>query len=145
AWTAIVANADSTATVASGGATARVVRRAKSAMTAPANRHPATRSKNDEHEPRRGCPPSVLPPPQDLSVLRGQHAQDRLQGREAPAALHLGARQDRAEPHHGGIGEEAARAGDRDQALALSRAAPLRDPLTGGSVLRVEPRRRRNK
>src|SRR5262249_37649840 len=89
----------------------------------------ATRSKNDEHV-ARWCPSSVLPPPQDLSVLGRQRAQDRLQGRQAAAALHLGARQDRAEPHHRGIGEEAARARHRDQAGALSRAAAIRDPLT---------------
>ena len=57
---------------------------------------------------RRSCPPSVLPPPQDLPVLRRQCAEDRLQGRQAAAALRLRARQDRAEPHHGGVGEETA-------------------------------------
>ena len=59
----------------------------------------------------------VLPPPQDLSVLRRQRAQDRLQGRAAAAALHLGARQDRAEPHHRGVGKK-----QRELARAIKRA-----------------------
>src|SRR5262249_20060684 len=48
-----------------------------------------------------------------------------LQGREAAAALHLGARQDRAEPHHRRLGQEAARVGSGHQALALSCPAAL--------------------
>ena len=52
--------------------------------------------------------PPLLPPPQDLPVHRRQRAEDRLQGREAVAALRLGARQDRAEPHHRGLDQEAA-------------------------------------
>src|SRR5262249_32826516 len=64
-------------------------------------------------------PPAVLPPPQDLSVLRRQRAQDRLQGRTALAALRLRARQDRAKPDHGGIRQEAARARARHQARPL--------------------------
>ena len=77
--------------------------------------------------------PSVLPPPQDLPVLRRQRAEDRLQGRQAPAALRLRARQDRAEPHHRGVGQEAARARAGDQARALPRPAALRDPLDATS------------
>src|SRR5262245_5726768 len=42
--------------------------------------------------------PPVFPPPQDLSVFRRQCAEDRLQGREAPSALCIRARQDRAKP-----------------------------------------------
>ena len=71
--------------------------------------------------------PSVLPPAQDLPVLRRQCAEDRLQGRQAVAALRVGARQDRAEPHHRGVGQEAARTGAGDQTLALPRPAALRD------------------
>ena len=73
--------------------------------------------------------PAVLPPPQDLPVLRRQRAQDRLQGRAAAAALRLRARQDRAEPHHRGVGQEAARTRPGDQARAFPRAAALRDPI----------------
>ena len=54
-----------------------------------------------------------------------ERAQDRLQGRAAAAALHLRARQDRAEPHHRGLDQEAARAVARDQARALSRPSAL--------------------
>ena len=46
------------------------------------------------------------------------------------AALRLRARQDRAEPDHGGVGQEAARARPGDQARALSRPVALRDPVT---------------
>ena len=77
---------------------------------------------------QRRRPPAVLPPPQDLPVLRRQRAEDRLQGRQAAAALRLRARQDRAEPHHRGVGQEAARARAGDQARALPRPAALRDP-----------------
>src|SRR4051794_36497653 len=66
--------------------------------------------------------PSVLPQAQDLPVLGAERAEDRLQGHEAPVPLRLGARQDRAVPDHGGFGEEAARARDRDQAGPLPRA-----------------------
>src|SRR5262245_50298087 len=52
--------------------------------------------------------PAVLPAPQDLSVLRPERAEDRLQGCSPVAALHLGARQDRALAHHRGFGQEAA-------------------------------------
>src|SRR3990167_5272093 len=62
-----------------------------------------------------------------LSIRRRQCAEDRLQGRKAAATLRVGARQDRAEPHHGGVGQEAARTGAGDQALALPRPAALRN------------------
>src|SRR5262245_26021556 len=52
---------------------------------------------------------SLHPPSQVLPVLRRQRAEDRLQGRAPPPALHLGARQDRAEPHFRGLVQEAAR------------------------------------
>src|SRR6266446_6441620 len=77
-------------------------------------------------------PPSVLPAPQDLPVLGGERAQDRPQGREALAALRIGARQDRAEPHHRSVGQEAARACAGDQTRTVSRPAALRDPLSAG-------------
>ena len=51
---------------------------------------------------------------------------DRLQGREAPAALHLRARQDRAVADHRRLVQEAARARPRHQALALPRPPALR-------------------
>src|SRR5690554_2036575 len=54
--------------------------------------------------------PSVHAPAQDLPVLGRRRAEDRLQGREAPAAVRLRARQDRAEPHHGRVRDQAARA-----------------------------------
>ena len=76
-----------------------------------------------------GATPAVLPPPQELPVLGRQRAEDRLQGRQAAAAVRVRARQDRSEPHHRGLGEEAARARPSDQARALSWAAALRDPL----------------
>src|SRR5829696_3110789 len=78
---------------------------------------------------RRRSPPPVLPQAQDLPLLGGERAEDRLQGYEAALALHLGARQDRALADHGGLGQEAARALDRDQARPLSRALALRDPV----------------
>src|SRR5262245_50686171 len=73
--------------------------------------------------------PPILSPPQDLPVLRDQCAEDRLQGRAASATLRFRARQDRAEPDHGGFRQEAARARARHQARPLSRLAALRDPL----------------
>src|SRR3984893_9699111 len=78
---------------------------------------------------RRRWTPAVLSPPQELPVLRRQRAEDRLQGRQAVAALRVGARQDRSEPHYGGLGEEAAGARPSDQACALSWAAALRNPV----------------
>src|ERR1700685_836514 len=73
--------------------------------------------------------PAVLSPPQELPVLWRQCAEDRLQGRQALAALRVGARQDRSEPHHRGFGEEAARARPSDQACALPWAFALRNPV----------------
>src|SRR5215475_13403755 len=88
-----------------------------------------TRSKNDG--PRTNADtPAVLPPPQDLPVLGRQRPQDRLQRRAPAAALCFRARQDRAKPHHRGVGEEAAGACAGDQARALSWTAALRDPLS---------------
>src|SRR5690606_13045172 len=73
--------------------------------------------------PRRAA--SVPPSPQDVPVLWRQRAQDRLQGLASARALHLRARQDRAEPYHRGVGEQAARAGQGHQACALSGPSAL--------------------
>src|ERR1700728_3217730 len=53
---------------------------------------------------RRRTPP-VHSPPQELSVLRRQCAQDRLQRRQTAATVRIGARQDRSEPHHCSFGQ----------------------------------------
>src|SRR5947209_9296940 len=60
-------------------------------------------------------PPSLLPPPQELPVLRPERAEDRLQGYAPALALHFRARQDRAVAHHCRVREEAARARACDQ------------------------------
>src|SRR5690348_2966520 len=64
-------------------------------------------SRSNNHG-RSWCTPSVFPPPQDLSVHGSERAEDRLQGFQAVDALRIRARQDRAEPHHGGLRQEAA-------------------------------------
>src|SRR5689334_12398150 len=69
--------------------------------------------------------PAVLPAAQILPLLGAACAQDRLQGCEAAAALHLRARQDRAEPHHRRLDEEAARARASNQARAVPRPLAL--------------------
>src|SRR5947208_1396587 len=56
--------------------------------------------------------------------------EDRLQGFQAVDALRLRARQDRAEPHHRGLRQEAARARPRHQARAFPWPLALRNPLT---------------
>src|ERR1700739_4675687 len=78
----------------------------------------------------RRSAPAVLPPPQKLPILRRQCAEDRLQGRQAVAAVRVRARQDPPKPHHRRLGEETARARASDQASAVSWVAPLRDPLS---------------
>src|SRR3954464_483080 len=106
-------------TVAASAATAaRVVRAKKKSWR--------KRSKNHG---RSWCTPSVFPPPQDLPVHGSECAEDRLQGFQAVDALRLRARQDRAEPHHRRLRQEAARTRARHQALAFPRPASLRDPL----------------
>jgi hypothetical protein len=72
-----------------------------------------------------GGPAAVLPAAQELPVFGRRRAQDRLQGCQAAAAVHLRARQDRAEPHHGGFGQAAARTGSRHQAGTISGASAL--------------------
>src|ERR1700731_566909 len=86
-----------------------------------------SRSKNNG---RSWCTPSVFPPPQDLPVHGSECAEDRLQGFQAADALCLRARQDRAEPHHRRLRQEAARTRARHQALAFPRSASLRHSLT---------------
>src|SRR5712672_4727973 len=87
----------------------------------------ASRSKEpwDERATTSG-PPALLSPPQDLPVLGRECAQDRLQGCQAAAALHFGARQDRAVAHHRGVREKAARAFQSHQEGALHVASALR-------------------
>src|ERR1700736_1202789 len=116
--------------VAPGVAIAATVARAVRAMTTQ-----RSRSKNNG---RSCCTPSVFPPPQDLPVHGSECAEDRLQGFQAVDALRLRARQDRAEPHHGGIRQEAARTRTRHQARAFPRPAALRN-----QVKISDPRRRR--
>src|ERR1700761_3854391 len=64
-----------------------------------------TRSKSNG---RSWCTPSVFPPPQDLSVHGCERAEDRLQGFQTVDAVCVRARQDRAEPHHRRLRQEAA-------------------------------------
>src|SRR5207244_13215938 len=77
----------------------------------------------------------ILPAAQILPVLGPERAQDRLQGREAAAAFRFRARQDRAEPHHGGLCQEAARARAGDQTGALPGPVALRDALKETRVM----------
>src|SRR6185369_3324247 len=85
------------ATVRTVGAGA-IVRRAASVRALAMTWVPPFREKKNE------CATSSFhTPPQELPVLRRQRAQDRLQGRAAAPALHLRARQDRAEPNFGGV------------------------------------------
>src|SRR5262249_13122172 len=117
-------------------------------VIARAARHGRATSKTHCQKPRRrneshgavssAGPPALLSPPEDLPVLRGQCPEDRLQGREALAAVCVRARQDRAEPHYGSFRKKAARAGARHQARALSRAVALCDPLANDSTHTTE-------
>src|SRR4030081_3908624 len=99
---------------------ATVVRAARAMMT--------QRSRSKNHG-RSWCSPSVFPPSQDLPVYGSECAEDRLQGFQAFDALRVRARQDRAEPHHRRLRQEAARTRARHQALAFPRSAALRDPV----------------
>src|SRR3954454_10263457 len=102
----VAASTVATASIAAIGATAGRGVTARAAVAVMATT-PWPRSKHHAiFRIRR--PPALLPPPQDLPVHGRQRAQDRLQGRQAVAALHLGARQDRPEPHHRGLEQEAA-------------------------------------
>src|ERR1051326_4740247 len=103
---------------------------------------PEVKHERDERRWSRGRPrpgwrwtrrlsdaPPVLPATQVLPVLGAERTQDRLQGREDPATLRIRARQDRAEPHHGGLCQETARARAGDQTGALLGPVALRDAL----------------
>src|SRR2546430_14230429 len=116
-----MADSAATATAAIGVTVVRGVR----AMT-------TQRSRSKNHG-RGWCTPSVFPPPQDLPVHGPECAEDRLQGFQAVDALRLRARQDRAEPHHRRLRQEAARTRTRHQALAFPRSAALRDPVRTSS------------
>src|SRR5262249_61469873 len=83
-------------------------------------------------------PPTILSPPQDLSVFRRQCPEDRLQRRAALAALRLRARQDRAESDYGGFRQEAAGVGAGHQTRPVSRIIALRDPLADDGVQTTE-------
>src|ERR1700759_4012248 len=97
---AAIVRAASVATVTA--ASAAIAARAARAMTP---KPAANRSKNHG---RSWCTPSVFSSPQDLPVHGCECAEDRLQGFQAADALRLGARQDRAEPHHCRFRQEAA-------------------------------------
>src|SRR4051812_11363884 len=113
---AATASAAATASVVATASTAVIVRGADAMKkkVAAAVAHQPARRPNNEHDVIwwwwwwRWWTPSVFPSAQDLPVFGRQRAEDRLQGRQAAAALHFRARQDRAEPHHGGVGQEAA-------------------------------------
>ncbi len=78
------------------------------AMMLPYRATPARRDKSCVDAEFRWRTPPLLSSSQDLPVHWRQCAEDRLQGREAVAALRLRARQDRAKPHHCRLGQEAA-------------------------------------
>src|SRR5438046_8219878 len=85
--------------------------------------------KRSKNHGRSWCTPSVFPPPQDLPVHGSECAEDRFQGFQAVDALRFRARQDRAEPHHRRLRQEAARTRARHQALAFPRSLAVRDTL----------------
>src|SRR6478672_3426059 len=114
------ATADSAA-IAMAAVTAATVVRAVRATT--------TQRLRSKHHGRSWCTPSVFPPTQDLPVHGSECAEDRLQGFQAFDALRLRARQDRAEPHHRRLRQEAARTRARHQARAFPRLVALRDPV----------------
>src|SRR3981189_3615793 len=114
--------------------TAAIVRVAAVAVTAATAVHAVramtpTQWLRSKNHGRSWCTPSVFPPPQDLPVHGSERAEDRLQGFQAFDALRLRARQDRAEPHHRRLRQEAARTRARHQARAFPRSAALRDPV----------------
>src|ERR1700727_61498 len=110
---ATAAIASATEAIAATVAIAVTVRAATGVRARPPTKLKRRRRRRNNHGNvtagrRRRRTPAVLSPPQELPVLRRQRTEDRLQGRQAVAALRLGARQSLAEPHHGGLGEEAA-------------------------------------
>src|SRR5207253_10583345 len=113
-------------------ASAAIAKAASVAVAIVARAVPVKKSKRRKRSKENGrswCTPSVLPPPQDLSVHGSERSEDRLQGFQAPDALRVGARQDRAEPHYGGLRQEATRTRPRHQARAFPRSASLRHSL----------------
>src|SRR5262245_16679561 len=92
----------------SGARAAMATDRAGRARRVMRPRPPAPRSNADERSHHHTGPAPVSPPPQDVSLLRRQCPQDRLQGRAPSRPLRLRARQNRTEPHYGGVGQEAA-------------------------------------
>src|SRR5215468_169794 len=131
-----IVTAASTAATASVSATA--VRRGKATTRSPP---PARLPRSDSHGAFSNADSSaVLSPPQDLPVFRSQCAEDRLQGREALAALCLRARQDRAESDYGGVRQEAAGAGAGHQTRPLSGIVALCDPLADDNAQTTEHR-----
>ena len=115
------AAAASAATTARNSAPARATRSTPSAGRRGVSRH--VRSDHARHQPgrppsRRRRPPALLSPPQVLPVLRPERAEDRLQGRAPAVPLPVGARQDRAEPHHRGVSAKK----QRELADAIKRA-----------------------
>src|SRR5579883_3602367 len=84
---------------------------------------------------------ALLPAAEILPVLGAARAQDRLQGCEAAAALRVRARQDRAEPHHRRLDQEAAGTRPGDQARAVSRPSALQRAIAGGGHGRCHPAR----
>src|SRR5215813_8207848 len=139
----VIAAASAIATVVSTVATATVsataVRRGKASTKSPP---PAGQRRSDSHGAFPNAdPPAILSPPQDLSVFRRQCPEDRLQGRQALAALCLRARQDRAESDYGGFRQEAAGAGAGHQTRPLSGIVALCDPLADDGGQTTEHRR----
>src|SRR6476646_1213334 len=95
---------------------------------------PRTPRARRRRQPRRQdrSPEEVFrTPPQGLQVLRGKARVRRLEGRQAPAGIHPGAREDPAAPHLGDLRSSPAQAADRDQARPVDRAAAVRDGLVG--------------
>src|SRR5215469_16551607 len=124
---------------ASASVSAAAVRRGKATTRSPP---PARLRRSDGHGAFSNADSSaILSPPQDLSIFRRQCAEDRLQGREALAALCLRARQDRAESDYSGVRQEAAGAGAGHQTRPLSRIVALCDPLADDGAQTTEHRR----
>src|ERR1700694_2387359 len=108
-----IATAIATTAAAGSGATATadsvaIAMAATAATVVRAVRAMMMQRLRSKHHGRSWCTPSVFPPPQDLSVHGSECAQDRLQGFQAFDAVCLRARQDRAEPHHRRLRQEAA-------------------------------------
>lgn len=64
-----------------------------------------------------------------MSVFQRLVAEDRPQGYPIATALYFRARQDRAEPDHGSVGEETKRIGQGHQTRPFSRSRTLFDQI----------------